>query len=250
MEEFKGTNQGFFGHYGNSIEFTNVDEFQKIYSSLDITVEKRTHDSSREEQWIIMTFLGIHLPSITGHLPLKLIKSQQPDFLLEKNGIETFGIEITESTHPMYLAATALAHNREKGEWPVDSYFKYGNTVSYENLPSTLQNPEKDLHGEPWIGDEGIRNTASFLKESVKKKIRHLNENPYQGLTEVQLLVYFTAPSSLHTSNEQITEAYPQIISEAIKEAGCPKGFSKYHLLWSKTMKATELGNPFAVLTA
>lgn len=128
----------------NSIEFASVKEFQQIYSSLDITVEKRTHDSSREEQWILMTFLDIYLPNITQIFPLGLTKSQQPDFLVEERDAKPFGIEITDCTHPMCLAARILAGKRGKGESPVDCYFKYGNTITCENLSSTLQDPKKN----------------------------------------------------------------------------------------------------------
>jgi hypothetical protein len=238
----------FFKQYGDSIVFDNISSFQNIFESLDITVEKRTHDHSLEELWTLMKFVENLLQNSPINLPCRLVKSSQPDILVEYSGSTKFGIEITESTDGLFIAALRLAAERGKGEWPVDSCFKYG--IKPKSLEKTLQSPNEEFWGDPWLGEEGIRNTSQFLTDTIEKKLQHLNTHEYQGLGDVRLLIYFTAPSCIHTSDEQIIKAFPNIINAIFKKTQYSRSFSKFYLLWSRNMGVQACSHPYLVLTA
>jgi hypothetical protein len=236
----------FFKQYGNSIEIKNFNDLRSIINSIDITVEERTHDTSKEELWILMRALDVYFEQISQFLPVKFIKSQQPDILVERNGIIEYGYEITESTNANYLAAIKLAERRNQGEWPVDSCFKYGKRP--HNLEQTLQHPDKELWGEPWEGEEGINNTILFLKDSINKKLNHLNRHKYQNLEDVRLLTYFTGPSCIHTKDDQIKKAFPKLIDKILSETNYERKFSHFYLLWSRTKRCEDTTSPYIVL--
>ena len=238
---------GFFKQYGDVLEIASKDEFYRIFASLDITVKQRTHDSSQEELWELMKFLEIYMHHFSGIMPFRLRKSEQPDIIVEHNGKIDYGIELTESTHPMFIAARRLADIIGKGEWPVDSCFKYGREI--KKLENTLQHPHKDFWGDPWIGDEGIRNTSLFLKDSIHKKLVHYNSKHYQGIENIELLVYFTGPSGIHTSDKQIIKAFPNLITGIISKVDYKRIFSKFHLLMSRTMDIDDKEHPYLALT-
>ena len=242
-------NKLFFQKYGNKLLIENAEHFHTLNSEIGGYVENRTHDSSKEEKWVLFRYLEFHILNGYLHFPIALCNSEQPDLLIQNAENETCGLEITESTHPLFIAARSLAEKRGKGEWPIDSCYKIGQKVSSKKLLSTLQEPNKPLRGMGWYGSEGIENTRVLLKRSIAKKLKHYSENEYQNLKHVDLLVYFTGPSGIHTSDEQIMKNYENIIEECIKETKPGKIFNNIHLLWSRTKDLGDESHPYLVLT-
>lgn len=238
-----------FDKYGDNLTIENRNNFDSLNKELGGYVENRTHDSSLEERWVLFRYLEYHILNGFFEYPVALSNSEQPDLLISYGANNSFGLEITESTNPLFLAARSLAEKRGKGEWPIDSCFKVGNKVTYKELASTLQSPDEPLRGMPWYGTEGLLNTRTFLKRTIAKKLKHYSSNSYQGLEQVDLLVYFTAPSSMHTSDKQIAGNYASIVDECLSETKPAKVFNNIHLLWSRTMGLGDNGHPYMVLT-
>ena len=239
----------FFGIHGNELFIRNYNEFTEIYSELGGPVEKRTHDSSKEEIWVLLKFLEYKTLNKNLDYPIHIKKSEQPDFLISNSINSVFGLELTESTDPMYRAAWTLAENRGKGESPIDSYFKQGHLLKHKDLEKTLKSPNEPLRGMPWIGNEGLKKTKFDLKQIIAKKLKHYNENTYQDLKYIDLLIYYNGPSGIHTRDEHIKQNYKNIVSECIEENKTNKVFNNIHLLWSRTMLPEDNSYPYLVLT-
>ncbi|MBF0430521.1 MAG: hypothetical protein HQK83_04540 [Fibrobacteria bacterium] len=220
----------FFGSFGDSIEIISAKDYEDKFSTINCTVSYDSHNKDEKERWVLRKFLNCCVFGNRLSYPIKFATSEQPDFIVNQPE-HCYGIEVTEAVVPKYHQAYAHARNRGKGEYPIDSYFREEVKIGKKRLHETFQDPNKPLRGAPWIDNKGLEMSLKLIIDSVKKKTEHLNSYDYQGITDIDLLIYLNSPSSIHTQIEELTRAFPDYLLRNFQKDCFKKNFRNIHIL-------------------
>ncbi len=221
---------GFFGKFGDEIEFKNKDEFYEKFNEVDCSVsEKKSTDE--KERYVVNEFLRFLYGSDEITSDLCLSKSEQPDFIITQNS-KRVGIEIVEAAHEQYNEAKAYARKTTKDHYPINTYFKHDIKIPKKKLSKTFQNPNESLKGPPSIGNQGVIENIKGLINTLNKKLTLLNKCEFQNLAEIELLIYMNLPSDIYTSVDGFLNSIGPEFFET-NNMIFKKYYSKIHILKS-----------------
>lgn len=183
----------FFDIFGNELRFASAKEYFNKRRKIDNFVYQDGFEKKREEKWEFLQFFDKYVENtpITGEYILR--KSEQPDIIIETNKSRT-GIEVTKATNEEYMAALTHARNEENGAYPINTYFGTNKKVGKKNLSKTFQKPTEELRGMAVYGNYAVEQCTQEIIGALEKKLIHLNENEYQGIENIELLIYQCGP--------------------------------------------------------
>ncbi|MFC7513576.1 hypothetical protein ACFQUU_01015 [Herbaspirillum sp. GCM10030257] len=171
------------------------DELHSRLSSINVKVPPRAAGRKKEhvEVYSIVRLLG-SLPRTPSDFPLRLMKRERPDFLLQC-GARMIGVEHTEAISEN---AAKEAFLRSKGHGP-DVHFVRGTSVGEPRKSSKqlISQIEADRASPPWMGDSVEREWAKALSHFIGQKLACANAAGFDLFDENWLIVYdnWTAPA-------------------------------------------------------
>jgi hypothetical protein len=172
-----------FLNKGGELFIENRNNFERVFSSLNLSVSKRTEGRKNihRERYTFFNYLKILNNNNKLEFPFKINKSdnksQSPDFFIETDIIK-IGIEVTEATDKDMQEANTelerLANKSVRAILEVSHYnpFNKNKKVSFRGIKINGQN----LDGPGWVGDEVEEYWNEYILTAIDKKLRALNE--------------------------------------------------------------------------
>ena len=160
-------------------------------SKIDISVPPRVcgRTSLHVERKCICYLLSTLNNSNRLAFPIRIDKSESPDFTMTLNENTSIGVEITEAIQEDYVQTETLPE-AQLPESVVDrSCFKW-------NGPRKPLKEKRDiasrtaLSGPIWAGDDPEKEFAQAIKDITLKKTRNLNKDDFQRFDENWLGIY------------------------------------------------------------
>jgi len=115
---------------------------------------------------------------------------------------------LTASTNEEYRAAWSMAQKRGNGEYPINTYFGHEKQVGKKNLVKTFQQPGEPLRGMPVYGNYGEQQCYDGVLKAVEKKLEHLSKHEYQGIENLELIIYENGPYSIYARIKDLRELF------------------------------------------
>jgi hypothetical protein len=145
--------------------------------------------SAETEMWSICRLLAtLNRMSRLG-FPLKLVKSERPDFVISFNGDEAIGIEVTEVVDQDFARVQTLPEAREPASVLDRSLFRWGDARrSLAELREIAS--QTRLTGPGWSGFAVESEFATAMQDRIAHKTRKLAEDTYSRFGEDWLLIY------------------------------------------------------------
>lgn len=162
---------------GSELSFASAGDLIRQLGEIDSSVPRRTEGrrSHHRERYCIARYLTALARSSLLKFPLRIEKSESPDFLLHFPDGTVTGIEITEAgTEGAQRAATEL----EKS--PPGSHLE----------GEEIRLPGEGFRGRPYVGDEPELELNEIILTSVAGKVEALNRGHYAKADRYELLIY------------------------------------------------------------
>lgn len=185
--------QPFFGRFGNNIVVEDRSDFTQKLDEIDFSVPKRSEGrkSSHRERWCLKHYLEILDRNNILTFPLKIEKSESPDFLISDDTGKR-GLEITEGTTPQYqLSLTHQDKNPE--DTSVESLQIFNQTdppPSSEEIEKSLRRRNDKLIGRGWYGDSVEREWVKIMVNTIVQKTKKMNDEHFHHQQIMELLIY------------------------------------------------------------
>ncbi len=148
----------FFQQYGNEIKFISKSDLITKLSNINYTVPKRTkgRTSDHRERHSLVVYLLRLAENNLLKFPLKIEKSESPDFLVLNYDGTTTALEETEATTEDYSRALTEFENSPDGTMLDPSLFKLVKSpLQKGEYKKALLKPGQVLSGDMWFnGDE------------------------------------------------------------------------------------------------
>ncbi len=166
-------------------------KLETVLAATDISVKPRGEGRTtpETETWIICRFLSTL--GFLGHIeyPVRIGKSERPDFVMAVNGFARAGIEVTEVVHQDFAKLQTLPEAQDSASVLDRSLFRWGEPRrSLEELREIAS--RKQLSGPGWGGYEVEQEFASAMMDRIRQKTRKLGEEGYSRFPEDWLLIY------------------------------------------------------------
>lgn len=182
----------FFEQYGNEIEFKNDSDVNEKFSSIDCSVPKKTQGrtSDHKERFCIKIYLMALCLNKLLRFPLRIKKSEAPDFLILSNN-QTIALEVTEATTEDFQCADTELEKSPEGTMLENSFLKFENSsLPKGEYKKALRKPGEKLIGDAWVGDSLEREWVNIIISAIDKKIHKLNEPHFKTANRYELLIY------------------------------------------------------------
>ena len=160
-------------------------------SEIDIPVPSRGcgRTSLHVEKWCICRLLSTLNNNNRLAFPVKVSKSERPDFVITINGNPSFGVEITEAIQED-LAQTMTLPEAQHPEAVTDrSLFRWDDPKKSLEEKRNIASRTR-LSGPPWEGDDPEKEFAQAIRDITFTKTEKLNEGDFQRFGENWLEIY------------------------------------------------------------
>lgn len=194
------------------VDAETEDDFETQVQGLKIDVLPRVQGpaTGAVEQWQMHHLLGAMLAARQLTFPVRLYKSESPDFILQ-NGNTWIGIEARRVINCDYMRA--LTHPAaQRDDAVVDpSLYRWGTEGWGTERRSKSQIREEagrtQLSGVPWESDSIEKDFAQSIKDAVVEKDRKLHAQ-YTRFDSDRLLIRYSQPSvGIHIDKARIYTA-------------------------------------------
>ena len=206
---------------GDEIIFKHVSELRATLRKIDSRLPRRTKGrrSHHRERYSIVRYLNALAETSHLSFPLRVVKSESPDFLLYLPS-ELVGVEVTEvGTEKHQQAMTQLERSAP------------GTVLEGE---SDLRGPGESLRGLPSIGDEPERQVARLIVEAQEAKTKKLNEAHFRTADRYELLIYEN--TQFIPDLEDLAPIVREALTSWRSETPAAKHFTKTSILLSATL--------------
>jgi hypothetical protein len=204
---------------GSALSFTSAGDLIRQLSEIDSSVPRRTEErrSHHRERYCIVRYLTALARHGLLEFPLKVEKSESPDFLLHLPDGAVSGIEITEAgTERSQRAATQL----EKS--PPGSFL--------ENEDS-LRMPDEESQGRGDVGNEPEIELTDILLRAVMAKTGALNRGHYAEADRHELLIYDNSHLAVLTGLGDLAPFLKPVLNEWLAQNQTQRAFSSISVL-------------------
>lgn len=169
----------FFGEHGDRIKFYDSNDLTIKLSQLDCTVPGRTkgRTSAHRERYCLKLYLLHQAKLRLLKFPLRVTKTEAPDFIISNAQNLRTGLEITEAGTEEYQRAMT-----ELEKSPVGTVLESGT--------NKLVKKGERLIGEGWNGDSVEREWVPVIIRAIVNKFSSLNKQHFQLAEINELLIY------------------------------------------------------------
>lgn len=174
-----------------ALEAYSKNDLSGKLSKIDISVPPRVcgRTSQHVEKWCICRLLSTLNNSNRLAFPIKIDKSERPDFTMTLNENTSIGVEITEAIQEDYAKAITLPE-AQRPESVVDpSLFPWGAPKKSLEEQRDIAS-RKALSGPMQAGDDPEKEFAQAIKDITLDKTEKLNEDDFQRFDENWLGIY------------------------------------------------------------
>jgi hypothetical protein len=180
------------------LEASAKEEFEEKLMALpsDVGSRLRRRSQEKKENFAIKHYFLILSKSDKIEYPIKLRKSESPDYLVEENG-KNYGIEITEATFEAYQYLLT-ENERQPGMRFEPDAFIYGEEYPIETVTRFLKPHGTRLAGRGWGGTEAELYASGWARDSLIKKLVTISRWPAESKKELRILLYQNCPAWLH----------------------------------------------------
>lgn len=172
--------------------FNNLQELDTFLKSIDISVPLRSEGRKTEhtERYSIVNFLSQSKNDLFNDFPIKLIHSDKPDFRILSESI-SIGIEVTELIPEQLARAASLLEIHFSNDGELESEFFGWDAPQRTNdeILEILNKSNERLIGTSY-GKIVEERWMQGIYGCINNKIRKLNNDNFEKLTENWLLIY------------------------------------------------------------
>ncbi len=204
---------------GSELSFASAGDLTRQLSEMDSSVPRRTEGrrSHHRERYCIVRYLTALARSSLLKFPLRVEKSESPDFLLHLSDGTVAGIEVTEAgTERSQRAATQL----EKS--PPGSFLED---------EDKLRMPGEELQGRVYAGNEPEIELAKIFLKAVIDKTGALNRGHYTEAGRYELLIYDNSHLAVLTDLGGLAPFLKPALNEWLAQSQTEKAFSVISVL-------------------
>ena len=164
-------------------------ELISVLRKIDISVPPRNKGRTNDhvERWLIARVLASLGETGALAYPLRVQKSERPDFLITQNG-DVSGFEITEAINPQSAQVESLPEAQQENTVIDVGHFKWGKKHRLKKLRDIAS--RKKLTAAPWVGDAVEREYAQMVSDVILKKTAVLNKAGFNRVPENNLVIY------------------------------------------------------------
>lgn len=204
---------------GSEVLCQSAEDLLRLFGEIDTTVPSRATKSRKpyhRERFCIVRYLSTLAAASRLQFPLRIVKSESPDFLLFSPN-ELVGLEITEAgTRKGQEALTRLSKSPP------------GTLLEGE---AGLRPPGKPLRGRGYAGDEAERELCDLVMQAFEKKTTTLNKAHFQTADRYELLIYDNSHVGLMAEMEDLAPLLKTAFSSWCPEIQPQRRFSLISLL-------------------
>ena len=189
----------------------------------------------REEFYLYRFLIGCFKISKLP-FPMKIISTESPDFIfIETNKRKEIGIEHTRATQEPYKIAVSELKKYPKGSKIEPCHYSRYRKLPKNESDSGIIAPGDKLKGKGWHGDEAEQEWAETILESVKSKVRLLNESHFRRKEENQLIIEDDSPAYFGIEDEnEIIDILKKKYSQTVFSEEW--AFDKIHIFSNRTL--------------
>ena len=202
------------------IKCENLKDLQRKISSVDCSVPVRTAGRKSEHREMYCLRIYLTCPSVTDLLsfPLTVLKSESPDFFIQKSDGSVIGLEVAEASVEEDQELMTVLEKKPNGTM-LESDIIDG------KYQGRLVKPGEELFSRGMVGDSVEREWVKIVLNLIYKKTKLLNELYSEIPNRYELLIYDNSPlSGLHT------ETALSMLNSAIQDDSRFKSFKRiYH---------------------
>ncbi len=162
-------------------------------SKLEININRRADGREQDslEYWALKNYLPLIIDEFK--YPIKIIKNESPDFVIEDNG-STIGIEITEATSEYYQEL--LTFISKNPEYNLESCkIKYGRKYTKKELYSIPKLNNSPLSGNGWSGYGPEISASNWAYDAYFTKFEKLIK--WKHPKDIRILLYDNTPTGI-----------------------------------------------------
>lgn len=164
---------------------------ESLLAATDISVSPRGEGRTtpETENWSICRLLSTLSFVRRLEYPIKVDKSERPDFVMSVNGIQRAGIEVTEVVHQDFAKLQTLPEAQHPDSVLDRSLFRWGESRRpLEELREIASRTK--LSGPCWEGRSVEEEFAVAMADRIRRKTSKLAEDGYSRFPEDWLLIY------------------------------------------------------------
>ena len=162
-------------------------------SKLEININRRANGREQDslEYWVLKNYLPLIIDEFK--YPIKIIKNESPDFVIEDNG-STIGIEITEATSGYYQEL--LTFISKNPEYNLESCkIKYGKKYTKKELYSIPKLSNSPLTGNGWYGYGAEISASNWAYDAYYIKSKKIKK--WNTPQNIRILLYDNTPTGI-----------------------------------------------------
>lgn len=204
------TSSNFIENIGDTKTFNNLTEFNDFFRNKDFSKEARKRNYLAEDQgerMVLYLYLYLLLKNeLHLSFPIKITKSERPDFLLDINE-KKIGLEVTNATTQEIMADRAQIKRNSNLKGIVFTSFGHQVIKNCDPLPGA---GIYDLQSENMYRD--------LILGAIEDKSKKLNETNYNRFNYNELLIYDRYVLSLTLKNKRGFVELCEIVKESIND--------------------------------
>ena len=158
--------------------------------SVPLRSEKRT--KKHTEKFCLCRLLSALSNHNKIHYPIRVNKSERPDFILELPGV-TIGVEHTEAVPQNEAHSEFLRQKVDNDE--MHFIWRHEPEEPVKKAKVLLKEIDENLYGPPWEGDSVEQNWSNAMLFFIRKKVVSMKKPGYKTCDKNWLLIYDNWPS-------------------------------------------------------
>jgi len=197
--------------------------------------QKGDKSKIREEFFLYKFLIGCSKISKLP-FPMKIISTESPDFILiETNKNKEIGTEHTRATQEPYKIAVSELKKYPKGSKIEPCHYSRYRKLPKNKSDSGIIAPGDKLKGKGWNGDQAEQEWTETILDSIKSKVRSLNESHFRRKEENQLIIEDDSPAyfGIEDENEAIDILKKKYSQTVFSEKWT---FDKIHIFSNRTL--------------
>ncbi len=185
-----------FSETTKEIMFNQPRDLNEVIEHLKGFKPQEGDKSKIREEFYLYRFLIGCLKISKLPFPIKIISTESPDFILiETNKNKEIGIEHTRATQESYRLAVSELKKYPKGSKIELFHYSPFTKIPKKESDSGIIAPGDKLKGKGWHGDQAEQEWAETIFNSMKNKVRLLNEGHFRRKEENQLIIEDDSPA-------------------------------------------------------
>lgn len=188
----------------------------------------------REEFYLYRFLIGCFKISKLP-FPIKIISTESPDFIfIETNKNKEIAIEHTRATQKPYKIAVSELKKYPKGSKIEPCHYSPFTKIPKKKSDIGIIAPGDKLNGKGWNGDQAEQEWAETILNSIKSKVRLLNEGHFRRKEENQLIIEDDSPAYFMIHEDEAIDILKKKYSQTVFSE--KSTFDKIHIFSNYTL--------------